>query len=197
MTPAGLVALRKAVGLAHATTGLRLRITHRGRYLAEVGHDVVIRTSGSPLRFTPCEVRMALARALVDSIAGRGVSAFGLPVGSDPEIHYGVGCPAAAVLPFGVVRRIESASSRFEFATTVGVSSIGDLCRRTSYSHHPCLGGEIDLRLAFDEAVAVTSVTLSGSPSDTHLLENLAYEMLLACATEELVDPAWTTTALT
>ena len=149
MTPTGFVALRKAVGLAHATRGLRLRFTHRGAYLAEVGHDVVVRTSGTPLRFTPCQVRMALARALVDSIAGRSVSAFGLPVGDDPEIHFGVGGDDAAVLPFGIVRR------------------------------------------------EVTTVALSGSPGDTRVLENLAYEMLLGCAAEELVDPAWTTTALT
>jgi hypothetical protein len=197
MTPTGFVALRKAVGLAHATRGLRLRFTHRGAYLAEVGHDVVVRTSGTPLRFTPCQVRMALARAIVDSIAGRGVSAFGLPVGSDPEIHFGVGGEGAAVLPFGIVRRVDRTGGRFEFATTVPVERITDLCQRTNYSHHPCLSGEVDLRLAFDEAVAVTTVALSGSPGDTRVLENLAYEMLLGCATEELVDPAWTTTALT
>ena len=197
MTPTGFVALRKAVGLAHATRGLRLRFTHRGVYLAEVGHDVVVRTSGTPLRFTPCQVRMALARALVDRIAGRRVSAFGLPVGDDPEIHFGVGGDDAAVLPFGIVRRVDPSGSRFEFATTVALERITDLCEGTNYSHHPCLGGDVDLRLAFDEAVAVTTVALSGSPGDTRVLENVAYEMLLGCATEELADPAWTTTALT
>lgn len=196
MTPTGFVALRKAVGLAHATRGLRLRFTHRGAYLAEVGHDVVVRTSGAPLRFTLCQVRMALARALVDRIAGRGVSAFGLPVGDDPEIHFGVGGDAA-VLPFGIVRRVDPSGSRFEFATTVALERITDLCEGTNYSHHPCLGGGVDLRLAFDEAVAVTTVALSGLPGDTRVLENLAYEMLLGCATEELVDPTWTTTAFT
>jgi len=197
MTPTGFVALRKAVALAHATRGLRLRFTHHGVYLAEVGHDVVVRTSGAPLRFTPCQVRMALARALVDRVAGRGVSAFGLPVGDDPEIHIGVGGEDAVVLPFGIVRRVDRSGSRFEFATTVAVEQITHLCQRTNYSHHPCLGGVVDLRLAFDEAVAVTTVALSGSPGDARVLENLAYEMLLGCATEELVDPAWTTTAST
>jgi hypothetical protein len=196
MTPAGFVALRKAVGLAHGTRGLRLRFTHRGAYLAEVGHGVVVRTSGSPLRFTPCQVRMALARALVDSLAGRRVSAFGLPIGDDPEIHFGVG-REAAVLPFGIIRRADGSSSRFEFATTVAVECITDLCHRTNYSHHPCLSDEVHLRLAFDDAVAVTTVTLSGVPSDARVLENLAYEMLLGCATEELAHPAWTTTLST
>ena len=196
MTPSGLVALRKAVGLAHATRGLRLRITHRGSYLAEVGHDVVVRSTGSPLRFTPCQMRVALGRAVVDNIAGRAVSAFGLPVGDDPEIHFGVG-NGASVLPFGIVHRLDTSSSRFEFATTVSVDKITDLCTDTSYSHHPCLGGHVDLRLAFDDAVAVTTVVLSGIPADTRVLENLVYEMLLGCATEELVDPAWTTTPLT
>jgi hypothetical protein len=196
MTPSGLVALRKAVGLVHATRGLRLRITHRGSFLAEVGHDVVVRTSGSPLRFTPCQMRMALGRAVVDNIAGRAVSAFGLPVGNDPEIHFGVG-NGAAVLPFGIVRRVDTSIARFEFATTVPVDTIKELCQDTNYSHHPCLGGDVDLRLAFDEAVAVTTVALSGVPADTRVLENLVYEMLLGCATEELVDPAWATTPLT
>jgi hypothetical protein len=196
MTPSGLVALRKAVGLAHATRGLRLRITHRGTYLAEVGHAVVVRTSGSPLRFTPCQMRMALGRAVVDNIAGRSVSAFGLPVGNDPEIHLDVG-NGAEVLPFGVVRRVDPSSSRFEFATTVPVETITDLCHNTNYSHHPCLDGDVDLRLAFDDAVAVTTVALSGVPADARVLENLVYEMLLGCAAEELVDPAWTTTPLT
>lgn len=196
MTPAGFVALRKAVGLPHGTRGLRLRITHHGEYLAEVGHDVVVRTSGSPLRLTPCQVRLALARALVDSLAGRSVSAFGLPTGNDPEIHFGVGRDAA-VLPFGIVRRTDRSASRFEFATTVAVERITDLCQHTNYSHHPCLSDEVDLRLAFDDAVAITTVTLSGVSSDTRVLENLAYEMLLGCAAEELVDPAWTTTLST
>ena len=198
VTPTGFVALRKAVALAHATRGVRLRITHRGTYLAEVGHDVVVRTSGSPLRFTPCQLRVALGRALVDSIAGRSVSAFGLPIGHDPEIHYGVvGGTAGAVLPFGIVRRVDQRSSCFDFTTTVPVDDITALCRRTNYAQHPCLSGEVDLRLAFDEAVAVTTVTLRGPTDDTRVLENLAYEMLLGCATEELVDPAWATTPLT
>ena len=107
MTPTGFIALRKAIGLAHSTRGLRLRITHQGTYLAEIGHDVVVRTTGSPLRFTPCQLRVALARAFVDSIAGRGVRAFGLPVGHDPEIHYGIGCGVGAVLPLGLVHRVD------------------------------------------------------------------------------------------
>ena len=197
MTPTGLVALRKSVALAHATQGLRLRITHRGTYLAEVGHDVVVRDSGRPLRFTPCQLRVALSRALVDSLAGRRLSAFGLPIGHDPEIHYGV-CPhGATVLPFGVIRRVEASGSRFEFATTTGVDTITELCATTNYAQHPCLAGQVDLRLAFDDAVAVTVATLSGSSPDTSVLESLAYEMLLACATEELVDPSWTRTPLT
>jgi hypothetical protein len=191
------VALRKSVALVHATRGLRLRITHRGNYLAEVGLDVVVRETGRPLRFTPCQLRVALGRALVDSLAGRRVSAFGLPTGHDPEIHFGV-CPqGATVLPFGLIRRVDPTGCRFEFATTVGVDTITELCEGTNYAQHPCLAGQVELRLAFDEAVAVTAVTLSGSPSDTNVLESLAYEMLLACATEELVDPAWTTTPLT
>ena len=103
----------------------------------------------------------------------------------------------AEVLPFGIVRRVDPSISRFEFATTVPVETITDLCQSTNYSHHPCLGGDVDLRLAFDDAVAVTTVALSGIPADTRLLENLVYEMLLGCAVEELVDPAWTTTPLT
>ena len=95
------------------------------------------------------------------------------------------------------MRRVDRSGSRFEFATTAALETITDLCEGTNYSHHPCLGGGVDLRLAFDEAVAVTTVALSGSSGDTRVLENLAYEMLLGCATEELVDPAWTTTALT
>lgn len=135
--------------------------------------------------------------ALVDGLAGRRVGAFGLPIGHDPEIHFGVCPPAASVLPFGVIRRVEPSASRFEFATTAGVDTITELCERTNYAQHPCLAGQVDLRLAFDDAVAVTTVTLSGSPSDTSVLESLAYEVLFACATEELVDPSWTTTPLT
>ena len=195
MTPTGLVALRKSVALAHAPPDLRLRITHRGIYLAEVGHDVVVRHAGSPLRFTPCQLRVALSRALVDCLAGRRVSAFGLPIGHDPEIHYGVPHPAS-VLPFGVIRRIEPSGRRFEFATTASVDTISELCGRSHFAQHPCLVGKVDLRLVFDDAVAVTAVTLSGSPSDTSVLENIAYEVLLACAGEELADPAWTTTLL-
>ena len=196
MTPTGLVALRKSVALAHATKGLRLRITHRGNYLAEVGHDVVVRNTGTPLRFTPCQLRVALSRALVDCLAGRRVSAFGLPIGHDPEIHYVVP-QAASLLPFRVIRHVEPSGSRFEFATTAGVETINELCGRTNYAQHPCLAGEVDLRLAFDDAIAVTAVTLSGSPADTSVLESIAYEVLLACATEELADPVWTTTPLT
>lgn len=95
------------------------------------------------------------------------------------------------------MRHADATRTRFEFATTVPVDCITELCERTNYSHHPCLCDGVDLRLSFDEAVAVTTVTLSGSPTDTQLLENLAYEMLLGCATEEIVDPAWTTTPLT
>ena len=83
------------------------------------------------------------------------------------------------------------------FATTVGIDSITELCEDTNYAQHPCLAGPVDLRLVFDDAVAVTAVTLRGSPSDASVLENLAYEMLLACATEELVDPSWTRAPLT
>jgi hypothetical protein len=100
-------------------------------------------------------------------------------------------------LPFGIVRRLDTTSSRFEFATTVPVETITGLCQGTNYSHHPCLSGDVDLRLAFDDAVAVTTVALSGTPADTRVLENLVYEMLLGCAAEEFVDPAWTTTPLT
>ena len=101
------------------------------------------------------------------------------------------------MLPFGVIRRVEPSASRFEFATTVGVDTITELCKRTNYAQHPCLAGQVDLRLAFDDAVAVTTVTLSGTLPDTSVLESLAYEVLFACATEELVDPSWTTTPLT
>lgn len=101
------------------------------------------------------------------------------------------------MLPFGIVRRADPTGTRFEFATTVPVECITERCERTNLTHHPCLCDTVDLRLAFDEAVAVTTVTLSGSPSDTRVLENLAYEMLLGCATEEIVDPAWTTTPST
>jgi hypothetical protein len=191
-----MVALRKAVALAHATRGLRLRITHRGTYLAEVGHDVVERTSGAPLRLTPCQLRVSLVRAMADRIAGRRVRAFGLPVGDDPEIHFGVTPSCATVLPFGVIGRIDAGGSSFEFATTRRVATIRELCDRRREGHHPCVGGEVALRLAFDEALAVTTVRVSGAAADTNVLDNLAYETLLACATEELVDPVWATTPL-
>ena len=47
------------------------------------------------------------------------------------------------------------------------------------------------------DAVAVATVALSGVPAHTRVLQNLVYEMLLGCAVEELVAPAWTTTHLT
>jgi hypothetical protein len=196
MTPTGLVALRKAVALVHATRGLRLRITAGGCYLAEVGHDIVVRSSGTPMRFTPCQLRVALARAMVDRVAGRQVRAFGLPVGTDPEIHYGVTPPRAVVLPLGLIRRVEPSTTRLEFATTLPMRTTRELCDHHDVSH-PCVDGAIDVRLSADDALAVTTVTVSGTAHHTNLLENFAYELLVACATEELVDPDWATMPLT
>jgi hypothetical protein len=197
MTPTGLVAMRKAIALAHATRGLRLRITSGERYLAEVGHDVVERHSGLPRRFSPCRLRVSLSRAMVDRIAGRAVQAFGLPVGDDPQIHFGVTPPCATVLPFGLIRRVDAASSRFEYATTLPPATIRELCDQRDESAHPSLAGPIDVRLAADEMLAITTVTVIGAASDTNALEALSYELLLAGATEELADPEWATMPLT
>lgn len=83
-------------------------------------------------------------------------------------------------------------------AQMVAIDRLGfDLLAATSDGLQPA-------RVNFDEPVdtplAVTSICasrLSGIPADTRVLENLVYEMLLGCAAEELVDPAWTTTPLT
>ena len=83
---------------------------------------------------------------------------------------------------------------RLDRATRLGLDGAR---RHDYYAQHPCLVGKVELRLVFDDAVAVTAVTLSGSRSDTNVLESIAYEVLLACASDELDDPAWTTTHLT
>lgn len=62
MTPAGMAAFRKSAALVHTLPGLRLRITHDGTPLAEIGQDVCVRTEGWPMRLTQVRRRRARRR---------------------------------------------------------------------------------------------------------------------------------------
>jgi hypothetical protein len=188
MTPAGIHALRKAAALAHHVRGVRVRLTHDGAYLAEVGHGVVACAEGNPVRLTPCQLRVALSRVIGDAVRGRGVAAFGLDAGIDPTVHLGV-CRdgALAVHAFGLITDATGAATTCTFVTTIGEVAVAQLLDGSVDDGRPEL---IELRVRTDAELGTSVVELRSDELDHASLVVVAYRLLAACGAEEL-DAPW------
>ncbi len=184
MTPAGIVAFRKSAALVHAVAGLRLRITHDGRPLAEIGHDVVVRTEGLPMRLTPCQFRVALLRVLDGTTRARPISAFGLPPGIDPAIHLGV-CHERpmAVHGFGLVAWSEGDMKGCSFAAA--------LPREAAETVLTQMPGHADVvaRVRSDQQLGTSVIDLASSMVTVDALVELARDAMVRCTVEELTMP--------
>lgn len=185
MTPAGLVAVRKGAALVHAVPGMRLSVTHDGTPLAEIGHDVVVRTEGLPMRLTPCQLRVALLRVLDGSTRARPISAFGLPAGVDPAIHLGVSrARSMAVHGFGLVAWADATERGCAFATTVPRMVVEEV--------FDDMGGhaEVTARIRADEQLGTSVVDLVSESVRVDALVELAREAMVRCTVEELTLPS-------
>jgi hypothetical protein len=184
MTPAGMVAFRKAAALVHSLPGLRLRITHDGTPLAEIGTDVCVRTEGLPRRLTPCQFRVALLRVLDGSTRARAISAFGLPAGVDPAIHLGVGQERSmAVHGFGLVAWADAQGAGCAFATTVRQALVEEVLADAG-------GHELVTTLVRDdEGLGTSLIELRSEHLRIDTVVGLARDLMVCCTVEELIAP--------
>ena len=156
MTPFGLLAMRKAAGLAFAVPGMEIDIVHHGRIVARVqrcfdGSDIALDTT----LLSPCAFRAAVGRAHTHASEGGTAVFLGLAVDADPTLDYHMPFTGAA-RPLGLIVSRVGEIVVHVFATQRPVEAVRTVI--ASMSVHPAMPDEAAVNASWDPVSAVTLV---------------------------------------
>jgi hypothetical protein len=176
----GLIVMRRAATLLHATPGLHARFTHDDRVLLDVLRPRHPGDAPAGRWLTPCAFRVAVGRAVESVRAGKALAVLGLDSGVDPALE--LGAASGTLRPGGIVHLPTLTGGELAFATTAGAHLVDAMAHAE----------RIDVRCHAD---ALTDATLvvhtvappSGSPAFADALERM-HTLLARSAVRELTD---------